>query len=75
MLDQAPPEMRQASEAQILGAIMTQLQVMETDPPIVVTTEEKVEEVEDTFNPFAIVIPSEQSEHHSPWSPGRGETE
>ncbi|MGD8856209.1 MAG: ABC transporter permease [Chloroflexota bacterium] len=58
VLDKAPPEMRQAAEAQILGAIMTQLQVMETDPPIVVTTEEETEEVEEAFNPFAIVIPN-----------------
>jgi len=58
VLDEAPPEMRQAAEAQILGAIMTQLQVMETDPPIVVTTEEETEEVEEAFNPFAIVIPN-----------------
>jgi ABC-2 type transport system permease protein len=58
ILDGAPPEMRQAAEAQILGAIMTQLQVMETDPPIVVTTEEEAEAVEENFNPFAIVIPN-----------------
>jgi ABC-2 type transport system permease protein len=58
MLDDAPPEMRQAAEAQILGAIMTQLQVIETDPPIYVTTEETVEEVEEAFSPFAIVIPN-----------------
>jgi ABC-2 type transport system permease protein len=57
-LDGAPPEIRQAAEAQILGAIMTQLQVMETDPPIVVNTEEKIEEAEELFNPFAIVIPN-----------------
>jgi ABC-2 type transport system permease protein len=57
-LDEAPPEMRQAAEAQILGAIMTQLQVMETDPPIVVTREEQEETAEETFNPFAIVVPN-----------------
>ncbi|MFN2126008.1 MAG: ABC transporter permease [Candidatus Promineifilaceae bacterium] len=58
MLDEAPPEIRQAAEAQILGAIMTQLQVLETDPPISVTTEERVEESDEAFNPFAIVIPN-----------------
>lgn len=58
VLDEAPPEMRQAAEAQILGAIMTQLQVMETDPPIVVAAEEKAEAVEQAFNPFAIVVPN-----------------
>ena len=59
MLDEAPPEIRQAAEAQILGAIMTQLQVIETDPPIVVATvEETAEESEETFNPFAAVIPN-----------------
>ncbi len=57
-LDEAPPEMRQAAEAQILGAIMTQLQIMETDPPIVVAAEEKAEAVEQAFNPFAIVVPN-----------------
>jgi ABC-type multidrug transport system permease subunit len=58
MLDDAPPELRQAAEAQILGAIMTQLQVMETDPPIVVAAEEAIEESDEAFNPFAIIIPS-----------------
>lgn len=57
-LDAAPPEMRQAAEAQILGAIMTQLQVMETNPPIVVTTEEQEEAEDEAFNPFAIVVPN-----------------
>ena len=57
-LDNAPPEMHQAAEAQILGAIMTQLQVMQTDPPISVTTEQPAEAVEESFNPFAIVIPN-----------------
>ena len=56
-LDEAAPEMRQAAEAQILGAIMTQLQVMETDPPIAVIAEEKVEQAGEGFNVFAIVIP------------------
>ena len=59
ILDEAPPEIRLAAEAQILGAIMTQLQVMETDPPIsVVAAEETVGESEETFNPFAFVIPN-----------------
>jgi ABC-2 type transport system permease protein len=58
ILDNAPPEMHQAAEAQILGAIMTQLQVMETDPPISVTSEQPEEAVEEPFNPFAIVIPN-----------------
>jgi ABC-2 type transport system permease protein len=57
ILDEAPPEMRQAAEAQILGAIMTQLQVMETDPPIAVVAEEKVEQADEGFNVFAVVIP------------------
>jgi ABC-2 type transport system permease protein len=57
MLDEAPPEIRQAAEAQVLGAIMTQLQVMETDPPIVVAAEEQAEESQEITNPFAHVIP------------------
>jgi ABC-2 type transport system permease protein len=58
ILDNAPPELHQAAEAQILGAIMTQLQVMETNPPISVTSEQPEEAVEEPFNPFAIVIPN-----------------
>ncbi len=57
VLDEAAPEMRQAAEAQILGAIMTQLQVMETDPPIAVVTEENVEQTDEGFSVFAIVVP------------------
>jgi ABC-2 type transport system permease protein len=56
-LDEAAPEMRQAAEAQIFGAIMTQLQVMETDPPIAIVAEEKVEQAGEGFSVFAIVIP------------------
>ncbi|UCG26197.1 MAG: ABC transporter permease, partial [Chloroflexota bacterium] len=58
ILDEAPPEVRQAAEAQILGAIMTQLQVMETDPPIVVSAEAWTEESQEVFSPFAHVIPN-----------------
>jgi ABC-2 type transport system permease protein len=56
-LDEAAPEMRQAAEAQIFGAIMTQLQVMETDPPIAIVAEEKVEQAGEGFSVFAIVVP------------------
>jgi ABC-2 type transport system permease protein len=59
ILDEADPAMRQAFEAQTVGAIMTQLQEMESDPLITIEVpEEAVEEESGAFNVFAIVIPS-----------------
>ena len=40
VLNGAPPELIQATEAQTVGAIMTQLQGMQADPPIAVIGEE-----------------------------------
>ncbi len=39
LLKTAPPEMVQAVQAQTVGAIMTQLQAMQNDPPIAVVSE------------------------------------
>ncbi len=58
LLDGADPAFRQAIEAQTIGAIMTQIQEMESDPLIVIESPELVVEEEDeSFNVFAIVIP------------------
>jgi ABC-2 type transport system permease protein len=58
LLDGADPAFRQAIEAQTVGAIMTQLQEMESDPLIVVESPLQDEETEEeAFNAFAIVIP------------------
>ncbi|MGB3715709.1 MAG: ABC transporter permease [Candidatus Promineifilaceae bacterium] len=58
LLDGADPSFRQAIEAQTIGAIMTQIQEMESDPLIVVESpEEVVDEKDESFNVFAIVIP------------------
>jgi ABC-2 type transport system permease protein len=57
-LDDADPELRQAVEAQTVGAIMTQFQVMESDPLITVDSgEEESGEEEESINPFAVLIP------------------
>jgi ABC-2 type transport system permease protein len=57
LLDSADPAFRQAIEAQMVGAIMTQIQEMERDPLIVVETPEQEEESEEPFNVIAFVIP------------------
>ena len=59
LLEDAEPEVRQAFEAQAVGSMMTQLQEIEGNPLISVDTGEEPEESEeDSFNPFAFVIPS-----------------
>ena len=58
VLDDAPPEVRAAYEAQVVGSMMTQLQEMENNPLITIDPGEEAEEEEDEFNPFAYVIPS-----------------
>ena len=40
VLDEAPPELVRANEARVVGAIMTQLQAMQSDPAIVVVGED-----------------------------------
>jgi len=58
LLDEADAALRQAIEAQTVGAIMTQLQEMESDPLIIVESPDEVtEEEEESFNVFSIVIP------------------
>jgi ABC-2 type transport system permease protein len=62
VLDDAPPEVVRAVEAQTVGAIMTQLQAMQSDPPIAVISESLVEDPEpinliDSFMPaFAVMF-------------------
>ena len=62
VLDGAPPEVVRAVEAQTVGAIMTQLQTMQSDPPIAVISESLVEDPEpvnliDSFMPaFAVMF-------------------
>ena len=62
VLDGAPPEARAAVEAQTVGAIMAQLQQMQTDPPISVISEGPTEAGEsvnlmDSFMPaFAVMF-------------------
>jgi len=59
LLAEAPPEMYQAIEAQILGSIMTQLQSMESDPPIAVTSKDINEEKElKPINLFDLMMPA-----------------
>ncbi|HET6447278.1 MAG TPA: ABC transporter permease [candidate division Zixibacteria bacterium] len=58
LLEGADPAVRLAIEAQTIGAIMTQLQEMESDPLIVIDTPAGLAaESEESFNVFAIVIP------------------
>jgi ABC-2 type transport system permease protein len=62
VLDGAPPELIRAVEAQTVGAIMTQLQAMQSDPPIAVISEGLVEDqapinLIDSFMPaFAVMF-------------------
>jgi ABC-2 type transport system permease protein len=62
VLDGAPPEAKAAVEAQTVGAIMAQLQQMQTDPPIAVISEGPTEAGEsvnlmDSFMPaFAVMF-------------------
>jgi ABC-2 type transport system permease protein len=62
VLDGAPPEARAAVEAQTVGAIMAQLQQMQTDPPISLISEGPTEAGEsvnlmDSFMPaFAVMF-------------------
>jgi len=62
VLDSAPPEAKAAVEAQTVGAIMAQLQQMQTDPPITVISEGPTEAGEsvnlmDSFMPaFAVMF-------------------
>ena len=59
VLDGVDPAVRLGFEAQTIGAIMTQLQEMESDPLININTpEEAVEEYDESFNIFAFVVPS-----------------
>ncbi len=59
LLEDADPDFKQAIEAQAVGAIMTQIQEMQSDPLIIVESKEEVEvEEEDSFNPFAVIVPS-----------------
>lgn len=58
LLEDAQPEVRQAVEAQAVGSMMTQLQELESNPLIIVDTGDEDEEFEEeSFNPFAIIIP------------------
>jgi ABC-2 type transport system permease protein len=59
VLDNAPSEIRMAAEAQSLGAIMTQLQMMRQSPVITVRSEDLagVEETE-PVNVFGYVVPN-----------------
>jgi ABC-2 type transport system permease protein len=62
VLDGAPPEARAAVEAQTVGAIMAQLQELQTDPPISVISEGPTDPAEpvnlmDSFMPaFAVMF-------------------
>jgi ABC-2 type transport system permease protein len=59
VLDGAPPEMRQAAEAQTLGAILTQVQTMQQNPVITIE-EQNLEGVEETapVNLFGFFVPN-----------------
>jgi len=59
VLENAPPEVHRAAEAQSLGAILTQLQSMRRNPLIAVRGEElgNVEETEPT-NVFGFIVPN-----------------
>jgi ABC-2 type transport system permease protein len=62
VLDGAPPEARAAVEAQTVGAILAQLQAMQSDPPVAVASEGLVADPEpinliDSFMPaFAVMF-------------------
>lgn len=58
LLDEASPEQRQAVQAQMVGAMMTEIQQMENDPLIVVENpnEEEAPE-EESFNPVVVIVP------------------
>ena len=59
LLEDADPDFKQAIEAQAVGSIMTQFQEMQNDPLIIVESKEEVVlEEEDSFNPYAIIVPS-----------------
>jgi ABC-2 type transport system permease protein len=58
MLDEADPALRQAVEAQMVGAMMTQVQEMENDPLITVeNVVESEETTEESFNPVVVIVP------------------
>jgi ABC-2 type transport system permease protein len=58
-LEGAPPELVRANEARIVGAIMTQLQAMESDPTIAVVSEELGGETpQEPINLFDLFMPA-----------------
>ena len=58
LLEEADPAYSQAVQAQVVGAMMTQIQDMENDPLIVVDTAAETDEsAEESFNPVVIIVP------------------
>jgi len=58
LLDEADPDFQEAVQAQLVGAMMTQVQDLENDPLIVVDNVAETEDsAEESFNPVVVIVP------------------